>query len=345
VKTALITGVVGQDGAYLARHLRSIGYRVVGTGLPGMLTSGFVSSYLPGVELRVLDIRDRTRMRELISDTRPDEIYNLASISSVAASWETPIEVAEVNGLAFLGLLEVVRTLRSSDGYSPRICQASSSEMMGTPAMLPQDESHPLRPLNPYATAKSFAHFTALSYRSGYDMFVSNLILFNHESPLRPSNYVTRTITSGAVAIAAGQMDQLNLGRLDIRRDWGHAADYVGAMHLALQADGPDDYVIATGESRSLEDFAFAAFRAAGVASPELHIRSDPGRYRPTDIAETRGDPSKAGSLLGWRPTATFDELVASMVAADSLRIASGLPDSPEYMFPLTPTGSLTSQP
>lgn len=332
MKTALITGVVGQDGAYLSRHLAGLGYRVIGT-MPAIDPPvGFIDAYLGGVDVRVVDLSDGPAMRDLLTAERPDEIYNLASISSVAASWQTPLAVADVNGTAFLGLLEVVRGLRDADGYDPRICQASSAEIFGTPLFLPQDEFHPIRPTNPYAVAKAFAHFSAGNYREAFGMFVSTVILFNHESSLRPASFVTRKITSAAVAIAAGRQEHLELGRLDIRRDWGSATDYVRAMHSTLQADSAGDFCIATGTSHSLLDFVRMAFEAAGAGDRLNRVRTNPDFVRPTDIAETRGEPRKADAVLGWVPTVTLQETVEKMVWSDEKRLRTGIEHAPHYL-------------
>jgi GDPmannose 4,6-dehydratase len=333
VKTALVTGVVGQDGAYLARLLLRQGYRVLGT-TPESVASppGFEETYLDQVAIRRVDLTDRPGMRALLEADRPDEIYNMASISSVAQSWEAPLYVAQINGLAFLGLLETVRGLRDSLAYDPRICQASSAEIFGTPEFLPQDEKHPVRPANPYAVAKAFAHFSAANYRDAYGMFVSTTILFNHESPLRPPSFVTRKITSAAVEIAAGRREVLELGRLDVRRDWGSADDYVRAMHATLQAEEPDDFCVATGTSHSLMEFVQFAFEAAGVADFEDRVRTNPDYVRPTDITETKGAPDKARLVLGWHPSRTLKDVVAAMVEADQRRMLTGADHDVEYM-------------
>lgn len=324
MRTALLTGVVGQDGAYLARHLLARGYRVVGTTPPAYTApAGFEQAYLGGCEIRAVDLADERGMRDLLEELRPEEIYNLASISSVAASWEAPLSVARINGVALLGLLESVRQMR---GYEPRICQASSAEIFGTPTIVPTPESHPVAPTNPYATAKAFAHFCAANYRAAYGMFVATVILFNHESPLRPPAFVTRKITAGAAAIAAGRADSLELGRLDVRRDWGAAADFTVAMHSALTHPEPRDYVIATGVSHELGEFVELAFAAAGIADPWRYVRSNPAFIRPTDIPETRGDITRARAELGWAPQTEFEPLVAAMVRVDQARL-----DGPEH--------------
>ena len=306
MKTALITGAAGQDGILLARSLLADGYRVVGTVTDLHKSEEPCLTYIPGAEIRQLDVRDREGLRRVLEAERPDEIFNLASWSSVGLSWAHPWQVTEVNGLSVLGLLEEVLTLREADGYDPRILQASSSEMFGLVTALPQHEGSPHHPRSPYATAKSFAHHTAVNYRESYGLFVATAILFNHESPLRPRNFVTRKITSGVAAIALGQQETLTLGRIDVRRDWGAASDYVEAMRLAVRRDTPDDYCIATGVSHSLAEFVEASFAAAGLSDGISRVVSDPALMRPADVSETRGDPTKAHDLLGMDASASI---------------------------------------
>lgn len=331
MKTALITGVAGQDGAYLARLLHLEGYRVIGTIPVPAPDQGFMDVYLPQVDVRVVDMTDGDAMRRLLDSERPDEIYNLASISSVGQSWGMPVQTAAVNGVAVLGLLEEARALRGA-GYEPRICQASSAEIFGTPKDLPQDETTPISPDNPYAVAKAFAHHSTVSYRRAYGMFVANAILFNHESPLRPASFVTGKISAAVAQIATGRSGALELGRLDIKRDWGAAADYVRAMRAMLAADEPDDFIVATGVSHELGEFVRLAFAAAGIDDPDRYVRSNPEFIRPTDIPETRGNPSKAESTLGWRRSYTFEQIVTEMVSADLQRLESGIPHQAQWV-------------
>lgn len=331
MRTALVTGVVGQDGAYLSRHLLANGYRVIGTMPPVTTPTGFIESYLPGVDLRVVDLADSRAMRDLLEAERPAEIYNLASISSVAASWQAPVPVAQINGVAVLALLEEIRAMRISSGYDPRFVQASSAEIFGTPRDLPTSEDHPIDPTNPYAVAKAFAHLTARNYRAAFGMFVSTVILFNHESPLRPQAFVTRKITSTAAAIALGRADHLELGRLDIRRDWGSAAEYTAAMHAVLRHDSPGDFVIATGVSHELSEFVEFAFAAVGISDPWRYVQTNPAFVRPTDIPETRGDPQRAATELGWQPSTPLSQIVAKMVAVDQARL-NGPEHAPQYL-------------
>lgn len=332
MKTALVTGVAGQDGVYLARYLVDRGYRVIGTVRSQAGSRELLSVYLPSIDVREVDITDSAALGALIADERPDEIYNLASWSSVGRSWSDPEQVTAVNGLSVLGLLEQVKKLREGGGYDPRICQASSSEMFGLVRELPQNEDSPHHPRSPYAVSKSFAHHTAVNYVESYGMFVSTAILFNHESPLRPDSFVTRKITKGAAAIAQGRQEQLRLGLLDVRRDWGAAADYVAAMHAMLQHDAPSSFVVATGQSHSLEEFLAEAFAAAGVPDYRERVVSDPALFRPADVPETMGDAAKAREVLGWKPVRTFRELVQDMVAADMARLRTGVEHSPEYL-------------
>ena len=217
-------------------------------------------------------------------------------------------------------------------GYDPRVLQASSAEIFGTPSWLPQDEAHPIRPTNPYASAKAFAHFTAANYRDAFGMFVSTVILFNHESPLRPGSFVTRKITQAVARIAAGDQDVLELGNMSVRRDWGSARDYVRCMRLALSADVPSDYCVASGESHEIGDFVGLAFAAVGISDPARHVRVNQSFIRPTDIPETRGDPRRAEQELGWRRTMAFEDVVSEMVHADVQRLSSGVEHRSSYL-------------
>jgi GDPmannose 4,6-dehydratase len=332
MKTALITGIAGQDGIYLGRHLQSLGYRVIGTVRSASLSEPVLTAYLPEVRTYEIDIRNSAALGVLLDRERPDEIYNLASWSSVGRSWSDPEAVTAVNGLSVLGLLEQVKRLRDTEGYDPRICQASSSEMFGLVKELPQTEDSPHHPRSPYAVSKSFAHHTAVNYRESYDMFVATAILFNHESPLRPASFVTRKITQAAAAIAAGEQDKLTLGRLDIRRDWGAASDYVTAMHLMLQQPEPDSFNVATGQSHALEDFLRLAFAAAGIDDYEQLVTSDQSLFRPADVPETRGDASKAKRILGWEATVSFEDMVRSMVTADAERLTTSTENEATYL-------------
>lgn len=332
MRTALITGLAGQDGVYLGRYLDSLGYRVIGTVTSKARSGDVLRTYLPFATAYELDVRNSAALGVLLDRERPEEIYNLASWSSVGRSWSDPEQVTAVNGLAVLGLLEQIKRLRDCDGYEPRFCQASSSEMFGLVRELPQTEESPHHPRSPYAVSKSFAHHTAVNYRESYGMFAACAILFNHESPLRPASFVTRKITQAAAAISLGRQETLSLGRLDVRRDWGAAADYVTAMHAMLQRDEPDTFNIATGQSHALQEFLEAAFAAAHVPDFAARVITDPQLLRPADVPETLGDASKAHEVLDWKPSQTFHELVTAMVAADLQRLESGVEASVDYL-------------
>lgn len=309
--TAFVTGVGGQDGSYLAEELLAAGYAVHGLSAPGDR-----GHHTEGVVLHTADLRDTAAIGVLLQEIVPDQVYNLAGISSVAASWERPVETAEVNAVGALGLLEAARRVVETTGKRVAFVQAASAEVFGEPAETPQDEGTPIRPVNPYGMSKAFAHQAAAVYRT-HGVHACSLILYNHESPRRPGGFVTRKITSTAAAIAQGRADELALGNLDARRDWGWAPDYVHAMRLAAEHPEPGDYVIATGEGHSVREFVAAAFARAGVADWQRYVRVDPAFLRPADPTELRGDAGKARRVLGWTPSVTFDELVARMVEAD----------------------------
>lgn len=323
-KTALITGVSGQDGVYLARLLVSLGYHVVGTVVPGSPTAARMAPYLRGIHIEPADIRDGERLSRLLDEYCPDEVYNLAAFSSVGASWDHAELVAEVNGMAVLRLLEAVVGYRDRTGLSPRVYQASTSEMFGLAVEQPQDEHTAHHPRSPYAAAKSFAHYLVLNYRESHGLFACSGILYNHESPLRPLHFVTRKITRAAAEIAAGIRSHLALGNLAIRRDWGAAQDYVQAMWLMLQQTEPDDYVVATGTSRPLTDLLDCAFTAAGLGDAAQFIVHDRSLVRPTDVPDLRGDADHARAVLGWEPTTPFASLIEEMVRADIRRLRRG---------------------
>jgi GDPmannose 4,6-dehydratase len=306
---ALITGVNGQDGSYLVERLIAEGVEVHTLDLSS-------EAPLPGVETHVADLADIDGSRALVFDLAPDEIYNLAAISSVARSWEEPDLTARVNGLAAAGLLESARLSQERTGRPCRFVQASSAEMFGVPARSPQDEETPIRPVNPYGAAKAFAHLTVGVYR-GRGLHAVSLVLYNHESPRRPTQFVTRKITSGVAAVAAGKADRLTLGNLAATRDWGWAPDYVDAMVLAARADAPRDYVVATGESHSVEEFVAQAFRSAGIEDWKPYVEVSDHLLRPVDATHLAGDATRIRTELGWRPTVGFEEIVHRMVQAD----------------------------
>jgi GDPmannose 4,6-dehydratase len=308
---AFVTGISGQDGRYLAERLLAEGVEVHALAhalepLPDV----------PGVMLHRGDLTAVDRVRALLIDLAPDEVYNLAAVSSVARSWEEPDLTGRVNALAAAALLESALLVQEKQRRTVRFVQASSAEIFGEPDRSPQDESTPIRPVNPYGAAKAYAHLMVDVYRRR-DLHAVGAILYNHESPRRPDTFVTRKITSTAAAIARGRADVLALGNLDARRDWGWAPDYVDAMVRAARADAPRDYVVATGVARSVRDFVAAAFARAGVADWEPYVVVDPGLVRPADPTELVGDATRARTELGWSPTVEFDEIVGRMVDAD----------------------------
>ena len=309
-RRALLTGLTGQDGWYLTDHLLSSGYDVF-----GLVRPGDVAPAPPGATVVEGDLVDGSTLREALKAAEPHEVYNLAGISSVAMSWTEPVVTAEVNGLGALRLIEAVRDHCQASGEQVRIVQASSAEIFGH-AAAPQDESTPIAPITPYGATKAFAHHLVSVYRSA-GVSVSSAILFNHESARRPPTFVTRRITQFAARVAGGATDRLRLGNLDARRDWGWAGDYARAMHLIAQHPEPDDFVIATGISRSVGDFVAAAFAHVGVTEWREHVEIDPALVRPSDPGEQRGNAAKAHTVLGWRPSVTFAEMVGEMVDAD----------------------------
>lgn len=312
--TALITGITGQDGQYLAEHLLSLGYHVVGA-IRGQQNPKLPSlrQRLPDVELAAADLLDPTSLARVLDASAPDEVYNLAAISFVQYSFEHPVLTSQVTGVGPLLLLEAIR---SAGARSTRFYQASSSEMFGAASETPQNERTRFHPRSPYASAKVFAHHTTVNYREAYGMFAVGGILFNHESPRRGLEFVTRRISYHAAAISLGRERSLTLGDLEASRDWGFAGDYVHAMHLMLRRPEPDDFVIGTGISHTVRDFVEVAFRHVGLRW-EDHVVSDPARFRPADVVALCADATRAGRELGWQPTMTFEELVAMMVDSD----------------------------
>lgn len=325
-RTALITGASGQDGVLLARHLVASGYRVIGTRQPG---SPFrLAPYLNGVTIVEHDLVDTDGFARLVGQHAPDEVYNLAGMSSVARSWEQPDLAHEVNAASVERMLDIL----VSAPTQPRFFQASSSEVFGTvPTTNPQDENTPRRPANPYAESKSRAHDAAAAARDA-GLFASVGILYNHESPLRSADFVTRKITRAVAEIAAGQREVIELGNLDVSRDWGAARDYVVAMHAALRHHEPGDYVIATGQPHTLRELVEAAFNAADVADPWSHVQQNPDLLRQADSPARLGNPARAAEVLGWRATIPFAELIGQMVRADQRRLATGIEESPDYL-------------
>jgi GDPmannose 4,6-dehydratase len=316
VPTALVTGIAGQDGAYLTRQLLERGYSVVGLVQPRAEMDPVVAPFLEGADLREGDLRDLASLGAVVDDSAPDEVYNLAGISSVSASWRDPVVAADGNALGVLRLLTVLDEHAAATGRRPRLLQASSAEMFGA-ADGPGSEQSPMRPRNPYAVAKAFAHEMVATFRDGRGLFASTVILFNHESPLRTADFVSRKITHAVAAISLGLADELVLGDLNARRDWGFAGDYTRAMWLALQHDQPGDYVVATGEARSVRDFVALAFAVVGIRDWERYVRSAAENLRPTESPVLLGDSTRARQVLGWEPEVSFEVMVEGMVRHD----------------------------
>jgi GDPmannose 4,6-dehydratase len=322
-KRALITGVTGQDGSYLAELLIEKGYEVHGLVRRASLFNTDRVDHLyqdphveaPSFTLHYADLTDATVLRRVLEKVRPAELYNLAAQSHVKVSFEIPEYTADVVALGHLRLLEAVRDHMAQHGSQVRIYQAGSSEMFGA-APAPQSEATAFYPRSPYAVSKVAAHWYGVNYREAYGMFVANGILFNHESPRRGETFVTRKITRAIGRIKEGLQDTLFLGNLDAKRDWGFAGDYVEAMWRMLQHDTPDDFVVATGESYTVREFLEHAFGVAGL-DWRAHVQIDPRYFRPTEVDHLQGDASKARTLLGWRPTVPFAALVRMMVEAD----------------------------
>ena len=320
-KRALIFGISGQDGAYLADLLLAKGYEVHGTSRDAEMAN-FSSLKALGIADRVdchsAALTDFRSTLQVIARVEPDEIYNLAGQSSVGLSFQQPVETLESIAVATINILEALRFL----GGPVRFYNAGSSECFGNTGEAPADEATPFHPRSPYAVAKAAAFWEVANYRDSYGLHACSGILFNHESPLRPKRFVTRKIVAGAVAIAAGRMDKLTLGDLSIRRDWGFAPDYVEAMWRMLQRQAPEDFVIATGQSHSLEEFVAAAFAEVGLDWRD-HVAIDAGLMRPSELRQSAGNAGKAERLLGWRAQVLMPELVAQLVAAE--RIAAGM--------------------
>ena len=312
-RKAFITGITGQDGSYLAELLLDKGYEVHGLV---RRSSSFNTWRIDHIRDRLFlhygDLVDQNSLVRTLEAVGPQEIYNLAAQSHVKVSFEMPEYTGNVTGLGVLRVLDAVREL----DLAARVYQAGSSEMYGLVQETPQKETTPFHPRSPYAAAKVYGHWLAVNYREGYGMHVSNGILFNHESPRRGANFVTRKITMGVAAIKHGREKDLHLGNLDAKRDWGYARDYVEAMWLMLQQEEPGDYVIATGETHSVRDFLEEAFSHAGLAWQD-YVKVDPKYFRPAEVDLLLGDPTKAAETLGWKPRVTFKELARLMVDAD----------------------------
>ena len=313
--TALVTGITGQDGGYLAEALVGEGRQVVGVVRPGEALPAHLTALGDAVTTYEGDLLDGTVLAKAFEEAAPDEVYNLAGISSVAQSWQEPVLTARVNGELVAQLLELAWQ-RHEAGHAVRVVQASSAEVFAGSGVVPQDESTPLSPRTPYGAAKAFAHQLVQVYRER-GLHACNAVLYNHESPRRPDTFVTRKITSTVAAIADGRADRLVLGNLDARRDWGWAPEYVDGMVRALRHEVPGDWVLATGEAHSVRDFVAAAFAHVGIADWERYVETDPAFARPVDAPELVGDASKAARLLGWRASVRLPELVGRMVDAD----------------------------
>ena len=316
---AIITGITGQDGSYLADLLLEKGYEVIGvvrrTSAPSLWR---IEHILDRIQLRPADLLDQLSLIRLVDDVRPHELYNLAAMSFVPASWDQPLLTGEFNAQGVTRVLEAVRQVDPTI----RIYQASSSEMFGKVRETPQHEETPFYPRSPYGVAKVFAHYITINYRESYDLFAVSGILFNHESPRRGLEFVTRKVTNGVARIKLGLADSLSLGNLDAHRDWGFAGDYVRAMWLMLQRDKAEDFVIATGISHSVRDLVELAFGHVGLDWHQ-YVRTDPELLRPAEVDHLIGDASKARSHLGWEQTVDFRQLIAMMVDADLERLAA----------------------
>lgn len=342
-KTALITGVTGQDGAHLAKLLLDKGYIVHGIKRrsssfnTARVDHLYQDPHLPDVRffMHYGDLTDATNLIRIVQETQPDEIYNLAAQSHVQVSFETAEYTANADGIGTLRLLEAIRILGLNGKV--RFYQASTSEMFGD-SPPPQSESTPFRPRSPYAAAKLYAYWITINYREAYDLHASNGILFNHEGPLRGETFVTRKITRAVASIEAGIQDKLYLGNLDATRDWGHARDYVEGMWRILQQDKPDDYVLATGETHSVRELVEIAFRHSGIeiawqgkgleetgvnsADGKVLVQIDARYFRPTEVDALLGDPTKAREKLGWQHTTSFEDLVREMIEVDRAAVA-----------------------
>lgn len=325
-KTAFITGITGQDGSYLTELLLAKGYEVHGLIRRASTFNTERLNHLyqdphdkPRLHLHYGDLSDGTNLRKLLSQTNPDEVYNLAAQSHVRVSFDQPEYTADIVATGTLRLLEALRNTIQDTGHQIKMYQAGSSEMFGS-APPPQNEQTPFHPRSPYAASKVAAHWYAVNYRESYGLHVSNGLLFNHESPRRGETFVTRKITRALTRIKLGLQDKLYLGNLDAKRDWGFAGDYVEAMHLMLQQERPDDYVVATGQSHSIRDFLDQAADHLNLDWPKV-VEFDQRYLRPAEVDHLLGDASKAESQLGWKPRTTFDQLVQKMVDHD-LRLA-----------------------
>lgn len=330
--TALITGVSGQDGMYLARHLQAQGWKVVGTVRPGISSIARMAPYLTGVEVVEHDLTDAAGFGELLSRAAPQAVYNLAAFSAVGRSWDDPSLASRTNMVAVVEMLDSLLRHRDKNATDIRFFQASTAEIFGSEVEGALDESTPHRPRTPYAVAKSAAHHLVISYRERYGLFASNGILFNHESPFRGRQFVAGKISRVAAAAACGRHEKVALGDLDVERDWGAAANYVAAMARILDHDTAGDYVIGTGQTHTLRDMLRTAFASVGLRDFEDHVQVMPHLWSTTQAPALLADPARARRELGWSATTTFDELVAQMVAVDVQRIRTGVAESEDYL-------------
>jgi GDPmannose 4,6-dehydratase len=311
--TAIITGVTGQDGSYLADFLLEKGYEVVGmVRRSSTVTFGRIEHIQNDIDIIQGDLHDQSSLVSLIEEYKPDEVYNLAAQSFVPTSWKQPVLTGEVTALGVTRILEAIRLVKPDI----RFYQASSSEMFGKVREVPQTESTPFYPRSPYGVAKVYGHWVTVNYRESYDLFACSGILFNHESPRRGLEFVTRKITNGVARIKLGLTDELRIGNLEARRDWGFAGDYVEAMWLMLKQDTPDDYVVCTGTTHSVREFCEAAFGHVGLNYLD-YVVQDPRFYRPAEVDLLVGNPRKARESLSWEPRVSFEDLVSMMVDAD----------------------------
>jgi len=318
-RRAIITGITGQDGSYLAELLLSKGYEVVGTTRRASAPNFWrVQHVLDRITIKPADLLDQLSLIRLVDEVRPHEFYNLAAMSFVPASWDQPMLTGEFNAQGVTRVLEAIRHVDPSI----RVYQASSSEMFGKVREVPQNELTPFYPRSPYGVSKVFAHYITVNYRESYDLFAVSGMLFNHESPRRGLEFVTRKVTDGVARIKLGLADTLSLGNLDAHRDWGFAGDYVRAMWLMLQRERPDDYVISTGVSHSVRDLVEVAFTHAGL-DWQAHVKLDAKLLRPAEVEHLIGDSTKARNELPWRPEVDFTALIKMMVDADIERIAA----------------------
>jgi GDPmannose 4,6-dehydratase len=319
---ALVTGITGQDGSYLAEFLLDKGYEVHGM-VRRSSTETFqrLEGFRDDLVLHTGDLLDQRSLVDVLRECEPQEIYNLAAMSFVAASWSQPVLTAEFTAVGVTRILEAMREVVPE----ARFYQASSSEMFGQVLQIPQTESTPFYPRSPYGVAKCYGHFITVNYRESYGLFAASGILFNHESERRGLEFVTRKVTHGAAAIKLGLQQELALGNLDAERDWGYAKDYVEAMWLMLQHDEPEDFVIATGEVNSVRRLVDVAFSHVGL-NPDDHIRIDERFIRPAEVEHLVGDPSKARKKLGWAPRTTFEQMIERMVEADLDLLERGVP-------------------